>query len=206
MLHKMLRCLVQQRPTRNFRAPGDFHQSGIEQLLHHAVHRYTANRLNIGFCDRLAIGNDRQGFEGRGAEPGRPHLRKQLAHPDLVFRPADQHPARNLLNQAGTSGSVPSIRSVRGAASRRSRPRSALRQSSFLPFFERFSGRPQGAAISFSASGFCDAKSRASTTAFKVTMVRVSKLAQISLDRKSDNFFSSQIVTRRISISANGPS
>ena len=83
MLHKVLRRLVQQRSTRNFRAPGDFHQSGIEQFLHHAIHRYTANRLNIGFRDRLAIGNDRQRFEGWGAEPGRSYLRKQLADPDL---------------------------------------------------------------------------------------------------------------------------
>ena len=99
MFHEVLRGLVQQGPARNFRAPGDFHQSGIEQLLHHAIHRYTANRLNVGLRDRLTVGNDGKRFEGRGAQPGRPYLWKQLADPDPVLRPTDQDPARNLFNK-----------------------------------------------------------------------------------------------------------
>ena len=63
MLEEKLSRFVKERPAWDLSATGDFYESTLHQALQDAVHRDTANGLDIGSRDRLPIRNDRQSFQ-----------------------------------------------------------------------------------------------------------------------------------------------
>src|SRR6185312_1575817 len=79
----------------------------------------------------------------------------------LNARPSSEYSSRNVFKDSVISASLTLASEASGPSSKYS------------------AADVRAAAISFNESGFCDAKSRASTTAFRVTMVRIPRLAQI---------------------------
>ena len=60
VIEKKLRRFVEKRASGDFGATGDFDQAAFHQRLQHAVDVDAANRFDIGACDWLAIGDNRE--------------------------------------------------------------------------------------------------------------------------------------------------
>ena len=81
MIEKKLRGLVQERPSRNFRAPANFDKTAFHQCLQNPIDGDAADGLDIGARDRLAIGDDSERFERGRGQARRFRRGKKLAHP-----------------------------------------------------------------------------------------------------------------------------
>lgn len=68
MVEESLRGAIQQRAAWQIGAAFDFHQTAINELLHHRIHRNTTHGFDPCFGDRLAIGNDSERFQRRLAQ------------------------------------------------------------------------------------------------------------------------------------------
>ena len=68
MLHEEIRHPVQHRSPRGIQASHLFNQAALLQGTQHAGAIYTAHGFDLGPGDRLAIGDDRQGFQGWPAQ------------------------------------------------------------------------------------------------------------------------------------------
>src|SRR5438045_8966297 len=65
MLHEKLRRLVKQWTPRQFRAPADFYQTALHQILQHTFDSNAADRFDICPGNGLAIGGDGECLERR---------------------------------------------------------------------------------------------------------------------------------------------
>ncbi|MBK8717926.1 MAG: hypothetical protein IPN32_24810 [Deltaproteobacteria bacterium] len=75
---------VQVRPARLLLAAHDAREVVVEQHLEHRRAVDSADVIELGLGDRLAIRDDREGLELRARQPGGP-LRQQRLHPAPVL-------------------------------------------------------------------------------------------------------------------------
>ena len=94
MIEEVLGGRVEQGAARHFGAARDLHQTPVEERLHDAVDGDAAHGLHVGAGDRLSVGDDRKGLEGRRAESGGLRLGIERAEPRSVARCAGEEPAR----------------------------------------------------------------------------------------------------------------
>ena len=71
-LQELRRGAVEKRPARNIFARHGADQVALQQRADDAVDIDAANRFDLRAGNRLAVGDDRQGFERRPAHSGRP--------------------------------------------------------------------------------------------------------------------------------------
>src|SRR5579862_3617376 len=72
LLEERRRRSIEERAAEPFGSPNDVDQAALEQRLEHAAHRHTANFLDVGARDGLAVRDDRQRLERRRGEALRP--------------------------------------------------------------------------------------------------------------------------------------
>ena len=95
---------VKQRPARQVGAAADADEVLIEQTLQRTIDSHAAHRFDGGVGDRLAIGDDRQGFERRLAEPLGFAVREKPAHPRTILGPVRmRQPDTRLLEGEGAT-------------------------------------------------------------------------------------------------------
>jgi len=109
-LKKQLSSLVKKRAAWLLGAPRHADDLTLQQGGKHAIHGNTAHRLNLRTTNRLAIGNDGQGFQAGLAQARGLGGIKEAIRPDRVIRtgleliaacdPLD-HEAGSLLGQLG---------------------------------------------------------------------------------------------------------
>src|SRR5207302_6669388 len=99
VFEEKLCCFVKQWTPWNFGASGDADESAFEQTVDHSIHRDAAHGFDVGARDRLAIGDERQCFQSRAAEPHRFAFGKKLAHPAGASRVSDDGPAVDLFEE-----------------------------------------------------------------------------------------------------------
>ena len=63
MIQKILGRCVEQGASRHFSATGDFDQTPVENRLHDPVDGDSTHGLDVGARDRLAVGDDGEGFQ-----------------------------------------------------------------------------------------------------------------------------------------------
>ncbi len=82
---KLLGGAVEQGPADDFLAAQDLDEPAFQQRLDHAARLDPAQFDDLGQSGRLLVGDDGQGFEGLGREPGRRLGVEQFPHPFVVL-------------------------------------------------------------------------------------------------------------------------
>ena len=90
---ELRRGAVEHGPAHLFLLADDAHKPAVEQGLEHRAAVHTANVVDLGACDGLAVGHNGQGFQHGARQAHRPP-HQQLGNPRRVFRIGTQMPAR----------------------------------------------------------------------------------------------------------------
>jgi hypothetical protein len=93
VLHEELGGLVEEGAAGDFGAASDADEVAVEEGLHDAIDGDAADGFDVGAGDGLAVGDDGEGFHGRGAEAGLAVLGEELAEPGGEVRLGDELPA-----------------------------------------------------------------------------------------------------------------